>query len=63
MGTNLFVNVEPGIYDAVAQVGLITGLAKRAVVEATIANAMGAEHMFGSRVKAGWRAYRGGVRK
>lgn len=58
MGSNLFANVEDQYYEAMKEVGTISGLSLRAVVEAMIAERMGVEHPARARVRAAWTRYR-----
>lgn len=55
---SLFTELDQPLFDALQRVAQITGLTKRAVIEATIADKIGADHIARTRVRQGWAAYR-----
>lgn len=59
---NLFANIDPAYYAAIEAVSGLAGLSKKAVIEAMIADKMGAPHPSLSRVRSAWTRYRKGDR-
>jgi len=55
---NLFVQVDSVQYNAVGEVARLSGLSKRALMEATIAYLMGADHPDRYLARQAWAKFR-----
>jgi len=55
---NLFVQVDSVQYNAVDEVARLSGVSKRALMEATIAYLMGAEHPDKELARQAWAKFR-----
>lgn len=59
MGRNLFANIDDAAYAAIEAVQVLSGLSKKALVEAMIAEKMGVtDNPNRSRVSKAWAKYR-----